>query len=316
MAVEVYSDGIVFDFIVGNIKVRVSNVSKEFPDPNWFVNEHYHNDYEIHIIESGQGHINLDGRDFMVKQNDLYITAPNVMHRQRSDRVDPMTELSIEFSVELLDNEGYDHYFSESRHLIDVLSRKYVRPFRFDGDIRKDFYAIVDNIEKKPLGYYLYTQVLIVKLIIDIIRTVATNTKQPVSYKVPEKTVDEKRIDKVLRYIEIHLNNTFTVVDAAKMVRISPKQLNRIMLKHTGMTFNGYSSFFRYKSALSMLLNTNLDISDIALTTGFYDTQQMYRKFLKYAGVSPSKIRKMAKSNPDSINYLQDFYLCQPTARS
>ena len=68
MAVKVYSDGIVFDFIIGNIRVCVTNISKEFPDPKWFLTEHYHNDYEVHIIESGKGYICLDGKDFVVKK--------------------------------------------------------------------------------------------------------------------------------------------------------------------------------------------------------------------------------------------------------
>jgi len=302
----VYSNNIAFNFIVGNIRVCVVNISKEFPDPNWFLTEHFHNDYEIHIIESGKGYINLDGRDFVVKQNDLYITAPKVMHRQRSDKSDPMTELCIEFSIELLDNEKETsvHSKSESKHLIDIISREYSRPFQFGEEILKDFYDIIDNIEKKPLGYYLYTQALIVKLMVDIIRTVATHTKEDISYKIPEKATDESRVKKILRDIEINLNNSFTVTNAAKLVGISPKQLNRIMLKHTGMTFNGYIGFYRYKSALNMLVNTKLDISDIALTTGFSGTQQMYRAFLKYAGMSPSEIRKMEKESPEDITYL------------
>ena len=304
MATKVYSNNIAFNFVIDNIRVSVVNISKEFPDPNWFLTEHFHYDYEIHIIESGQGYINLDGKNFTVKQNDLYITAPNVMHRQRSDKNDPMTELCIEFSIELLDNEkeASVHSMCEGKHLIDILSRKYTRPFQFGGEILKGFYDIIDNIEKKPLGYYVYTQALIVKLIVDIIRTVATHNEDTISYKVPEKTVDENRVEKIRRHMEINLNNSFTVTDAAKLVGISPKQLNRIMLKHMGMTFDGCIGLFRYKSALNLLVNTEMAISDVALSTGYSGTQQMYRAFLKYAGISPSKIQKEKRNSDDTTS--------------
>ena len=294
MTTKVYSDNIAFDFTVGNLKICVVNISKEFPNPNWFLSEHFHYDFELHIIESGKGYINLDGRNFVVKQNDLYITAPYVMHRQRSDKNDPMTELCIEFSIELLDNED-EASTCESGHLIDILSGKYNQPFQFGEEILENFYDIIYNLENKPLGYYLYTQALIVKLIINAVRTVTKHTKESFSYNVPEKTVDEVRVEKILRYIEINLNTSFNVADAAEMIRISPKQLNRIMIKHTGMTFNECASTFRYKSALNMLENTKLDISDVALTTGFSSTQQMYRTFLKHSGMSPREIRKKKK---------------------
>jgi len=290
-----YSNNIVFNFTIGNLRIGVVNISKEFPNPNRFIPEHFHYDYELHIIESGKGYINLDGENFVVEQNDLYITAPYVMHRQRSDKKDPMTELSIEFSIELIDNEN-DAYTSENKHLIDILSRKYTRPFQFGKEILDDFHEIINNLEKKPLGYYLYTQVLIMKLIINVIRTVATHTEETFSYNVPEKTVDEIRIDRVFRCIEVHLNTVFKASDAAKMFNISPKQLNRIMVKHTGMTFNENISTFRYKSALNMLKNTELDVSDIALSTGFSSAQQMYRAFIKYNGMSPREVRKQKMS--------------------
>jgi len=292
----VYSNNIAFNFTVGNLRICVVNISKEFPNPNWFLSEHVHYDYELHIIEAGKGYINLDGENFVVKQNDLYITAPYVMHRQRSDKNDPMTELCIEFSIELLDNED-EASACESRHLIDVLSGKYTQPFQFGEEVLKGFYDIIYNLENKPLGYYLYTQTLIVKLMVDVVRTVTAHTKENFSYNVPEKTIDEVRVEKILRYIEINLNTYFNVADVAEMIRISPKQLNRIMVKHTGMTFNECAGAFRYKTALNMLENTKLDISDIALTTGFSGTQQMYRTFLKHSGVSPSEIRNRKKEN-------------------
>ena len=302
MSAKIYTNNIDFDFRVGNMRIRVVNISKEFPDAAWFIPEHLHQDYEIHIIESGRGYINIDGEDFIVGDNELYITGPNIMHRQRSDKNNPMTELCIEFSIELIENNGgsYIHSWEESNHLIDVLSQKYTRPFQFKEEILKGFYEIVDNIESKPLGYHQYAQVLIMKLIIDIIRTVASHFKEDRSYNVPKKNVDEVRIEKIKRLVEININNSFTISDAALSIGISPKQINRIMLQHLNMTFHGYLYFFRYKSALNLLTSSSLDISDIAFATGFSGTQQMCRTFRKYAGMSPKEMRK---KNTEEASY-------------
>ncbi|MCL2361265.1 MAG: AraC family transcriptional regulator [Defluviitaleaceae bacterium] len=308
MATIVYSNDIDFDFRVGNMRVRVVNISKESPDANWFLPEHVHHDYEVHIIEGGRGYISLDGEDFIVSKNELYITGPNVMHRQRSDKNDPMSELCIEFEIDHIGSKEGAAFYSqeESKHLIEVLSRKYTRPFHFEGEIIRDFYTIVENIEKKPFGHYLYAQTLIMKLIIDIIRVIAEYSEENVSYSVPRKTVDENRVDQIIRYIQINLNNSVTVDDVAKLLDISPKQINRIMQRQLDTTFHGYLYFFRYKAALDMLINTNLDISDIAFATGFSGTQQLYRTFRKYARMSPKEIRN---KKPDEIAYLNSVRL-------
>ena len=57
-------------------------------------------------------------------------------------------------------------------------------------------------------------------------------------------------------------------------------------------TIISYVNKLRIESSKSLLLSSDLNISEIASTTGFFDINYFSRIFKKYTGISPTDYRK------------------------
>ena len=71
----------------------------------------------------------------------------------------------------------------------------------------------------------------------------------------------------------------------------SGSYLNRIVKKYTGLNLTGYSNSVSMRYASSMLLNTDLTISEIAEELSFSNRRYFYKEFEKAYGITPRKYR-------------------------
>lgn len=101
-------------------------------------------------------------------------------------------------------------------------------------------------------------------------------------------------IDKVARYIDQNVeNNKITCKDVADYVGYNSDYLNRLFRKETGKTISQYLLGVRIKIAKELLLQTDMQISDIALEVGYSNFSYFTRTFRKYTDTTPSEYREL-----------------------
>jgi transcriptional regulator GlxA family with amidase domain len=108
--------------------------------------------------------------------------------------------------------------------------------------------------------------------------------------EVPEQ-VDILSLGKVVSYIEGNYRNRITIAELAKKASMSEITLYRMFRKAFSMAPMDYIISVRIAAARSLLHNHKLSISEIALKTGFSDSNYFSRIFKKYVGVSPRLYR-------------------------
>ena len=81
------------------------------------------------------------------------------------------------------------------------------------------------------------------------------------------------------------------VYDAASELKYAPDYLTRIFKKHTGKTTLEYINGVRLQKAKSLLLNTDLSVSQIAYSVGFADEKYFMRLFKREESVTPTQYR-------------------------
>ena len=90
-----------------------------------------------------------------------------------------------------------------------------------------------------------------------------------------------------------HLNSCeFNNRQLARKMEISESQLFRKIKKLTNQSITLYVRSVRLQIAKELLLNSLLNISEVAYLTGFRDPSYFSRIFLKEFGNTPSRIRK------------------------
>lgn len=95
-----------------------------------------------------------------------------------------------------------------------------------------------------------------------------------------------REINLLTRFIDNQIFNKFSLDDSAKKFGMNKYKFLRLFKQETGLTPNNYVILKRIEKS-KQLLETNTDLLEIAIETGFYDTAHLCKKFKEFTGVTP-----------------------------
>jgi AraC-like DNA-binding protein len=109
-----------------------------------------------------------------------------------------------------------------------------------------------------------------------------------------EVSAIERRIDRLLSWLQANLAEPIRLADAAAVVHISPAAFSRFFRRHTGKTFVTYVNDLRCGEACLQLRQTKAPVAHIASACGFVNFAHFARQFKRRMGSSPSAYRSGA----------------------
>ncbi|RYY29712.1 MAG: hybrid sensor histidine kinase/response regulator [Sphingobacteriaceae bacterium] len=104
-------------------------------------------------------------------------------------------------------------------------------------------------------------------------------------------------LDKCIRMVESNLDNPdFTIKMLAVLVGMSHSNLYKKVKSISGQSVNGFIRFIRLRKAAGLLINSDLNVSEVAFQVGFNDQKYFREQFNKLFGTNPSEyIRRHRK---------------------
>ncbi|WP_294620801.1 GlxA family transcriptional regulator [uncultured Roseovarius sp.] len=103
-------------------------------------------------------------------------------------------------------------------------------------------------------------------------------------------TTDPAILDAVAT-METHIADPVTLKDLAQMAGVSPRHLNRLFQDKLGRSTMGFYRSLRLDTARSLLRNSSLPLTQIALATGFASSAHFSRVYAQHFGQPPSSYR-------------------------
>lgn len=100
------------------------------------------------------------------------------------------------------------------------------------------------------------------------------------------------KINKVIQYIEMYLDQPLTLNELAQSVKLSPTYLSRIFSKETGMGIPQYILELRLKKACNLIRTTDMSIEQVAKYVGFTRQSYFSQRFKDQYGATPMQYRK------------------------
>ncbi|WP_261381505.1 helix-turn-helix domain-containing protein [Paenibacillus cremeus] len=110
-----------------------------------------------------------------------------------------------------------------------------------------------------------------------------TNTKEPSSVDL---------ITQVIQYIEQHYMDDIGIGQIAGQLNVSANYLSALFHKKTGVMFVKYLTRIRMNKAKELLMNTNLQVRQVAEQVGYYSTRHFTKLFTQTFATYPSDYRK------------------------
>ena len=105
------------------------------------------------------------------------------------------------------------------------------------------------------------------------------------------KPIDDRRMARVMEFIDASIERNFTVADLAVVACMSPAHFARSFKATIGRTPHQFVSQMRLELAKRMLADRHRSISDIALSTGFSSQSNFSRAFRDATGMTPGAYR-------------------------
>jgi len=99
-------------------------------------------------------------------------------------------------------------------------------------------------------------------------------------------------VEQAKTYIDAHYTEKITQNEIAKAVYLTPGHLSRVFKKETGISINQYVNDRRLAQAKELLINTDVDINEVALRSGFSSSSYFITSFRKLTGETPQKFRE------------------------
>lgn len=106
-------------------------------------------------------------------------------------------------------------------------------------------------------------------------------------------------IRRVIRFIEDNYKDNITLNDVAEAVHINASYLSTLFKNEMGIAFTYYLTELRIDKSLRLLVDTNLSLTEIALSIGFNSQSYFIKVFKNIIGMTPKEYRK--ESNTQGI---------------
>lgn len=89
---------------------------------------------------------------------------------------------------------------------------------------------------------------------------------------------------------------TFDLRHLATQFQFSERYIQKLFIDSVGLTPQSFFAVHRFNRSLSMIQSTDADLTSIAYQCGYYDQAHFIREFKKFAGISPSEVRRASLS--------------------
>ncbi|MDL2300967.1 AraC family transcriptional regulator [Lachnospiraceae bacterium OttesenSCG-928-D06] len=249
------------------------------------VQSHSHGNgcYEIHFIPSGQGRAIIDDILYNLSPGTLYVTGPHVEHSQISDKDNPIWEYCIYIYVP---NAAYN---KDASNISDIFLRN---KFWFGSDTQ-DIITTLDQLfsefERKQLGYQQQIELLLGQLVIKLVRNYEKNKTSGKKY-LPSN-LQERSSQLIEDHFLFEYQNS-KLEDLAAQLGLSRRQTQRFLKEHYGKTYIQKRIDARMSMASTLLIETDLSISEISIKLGFATAEYFSSTFKNYFGINAKDYRK------------------------
>ncbi len=112
-----------------------------------------------------------------------------------------------------------------------------------------------------------------------------------------DKNKESTIVEKVKRFIDIHLFDEMSRESLAASVHINPAYLSRLFRKECGMSLSDYMIQEKMKKVNELLLNTSETVSNIAKMFHYTNFSHFSKLYRKYYGLNPQEYRKQFSKN-------------------
>jgi AraC-like DNA-binding protein/mannose-6-phosphate isomerase-like protein (cupin superfamily) len=250
---------------------------------------HVHSEYELILVLQGQGHRIVGDSIARLETGDLVMVGPGLPHIWQHEPAGRGREnvhfLLIQFEEKCL---GDGLLRLPAMEPVQRLLHRSSRGLHIVGKTQTRVAALMRSMEA------LHGMERVVRFMEILIVLAASDDCKPIAspgFATQTSLFDQERMDRVFQFLNSRLGDTIRLSEAARMLNLSEGAFSRFFRQHTGKTFPQFVNELRVGRACSLLIEDNLNVTEVAGQSGFPNLSNFNRQFLKLKGLSPRDFR-------------------------
>ncbi|MCJ8012404.1 AraC family transcriptional regulator [Paenibacillus sp. KQZ6P-2] len=250
---------------------------------------HWHNHIEFLYFTKGSAMIELNSVPYEVSEGDLVVVNSNDLHYGVS-QCDDLVYYAMIVDIKLLHSHSVDAI--ETKFITPIMQNRilFASKISRDEEIISSISSLIQEHSQRELGYELSIKSYLYRILTILLRRYGMNKMSSEDDHLRLKNLE--RFTPVFQYIEDHYHEDLTIDMLSALAGLSRFHFSRLFKELTGRTVMDYINTLRINKSEYLLRNSRMNISEIALCTGFKDIYYFSRSFKKYKHVSPSELRK------------------------
>lgn len=250
---------------------------------------HWHEHIELLYFVTGKAVVECSQKAYKAAPGDLVVVNMNELHQGESVS-GPVRYYCIIIDISLL--LGQSNERCQTKYISPIMQNLilFKNIINSQPEINTCIQDIIEEYYERKNGYELEITSLVFHLLVMLLRNHVDKYLTPEQYNLRSKNME--RFNTVFKYIESNYTEKVTVASCAQMLNITGSHFCHLFKLITGKTLSSYVNYLRLKKAETLLKNTSLNITEIALATGFNDITYFTRLFSRQRRMSPSEYRR------------------------
>lgn len=260
-------------FINVNYTMSYEEYDKGFTMPEF----HFHNDYEIYILEHGERIVSLETEEYMTKAGDVMFFASEAPHKSRGEGA--FSGICVHFSERYLRRYFTGVAIERMKEVFDI-GRVH---------IGADELAIIKAMTDEFVIDDEYNFLKLAK-VFEIFKETISCGREKV--KAQQAHGVAKKSDEIFVYVEENYAKIRSVAELSEHFEVSESYLFRIFKKKYSMTLKNYINMLRVRNITVRLKYYDRSLKELAAEYGFESYEYFCRVFKKTMGVTPTEYRQ------------------------
>ena len=253
---------------------------------NW----HYHPEIELTLITRGSGTRLVGDHSADYGPGDLVLLGPNLPHTWFSHKAGRAANSHEAIVVQFLATAYPDALlelpeFSSIRRLITQAGRG----LRFPAAVAE---RVSERMRALTRGSGLDAWLGLTALLAELAHLGGETLAGP-DYRSQRSFRMGSRLGRITAHIEANCGGPLTLEEAARFAGLTPSSFARFFRKMTGRTFVEFRNSCRIRRACQALAETDRNILEIALASGFQNLANFNRQFRRNTGMPPREYRRL-----------------------
>lgn len=245
---------------------------------------HWHTGIEILYLFDGTMELYLDNTFYPMKQNDLVIINPSVIHATRCP--DYNRSLLLQIPKEIL--ERYIPKLDEIQFefLLDSVpkEKKYIL-----SELKQCLQQMSAYYDSQTDPYHFQFTSCLFHFLYLLEQNFSKTTQKNAS---PTSSKNWERLEQIIGYVKTHYSEELTLDEIANVVSLNPRYFCKFFKSQMGITLLEYINSIRLEHIYYDLSHTDYSVNELLEKHGFRNYKLFIKMFKKYYGQTPRQRRK------------------------